>query len=264
MILRINAFLQYVSEHKLWSLTWVCFGAVFWFLVSVYGTLPQRIAEFSRFSVTADNYKADGDRVLFLYDALAKALGAYVKAARHYQTNFASRPTSEVVDYRNVPEGLRLSIEAERASYFATGAIAGTRFQNSELNSFREKFESDMREIGGIATDFVKFHERLVANDRTAALEAMKRISPARREEKAVELETRVKDFNKTAQNIQQENTLEVDKKSAEQWFFWLTVYATIPALLFEGAVLLIGVRSFISYNREQQTAKGRTKRKSR
>ena len=230
----------------------------------MYGTLPQRIAEFSRFSITADNYKADGDRVLFLYDALAKALGAYSKAAQYYQTNFASRPTSEIVDYRNVPEGLRLSIETERASSFATGAIAGMRFQNSELNSFRERFESDMREIGGIATDFVKFYERLVAKDPTGALEAMKRVSPARREEKAVELETRVKDFNQTAQNIQRENAAEV-KKSAEQRVFWLTVYATIPALLFEGAVVLLGMRSFISYNREQQNAcKGRKKRKSR
>jgi len=264
MILRINAFLQYVSEHKLWSLTWVCFVAVFWFLVSVYGTLPQRIAEFSSFSITADNYKADGDRVLFLYDALAKALGAYGKAAQYYKTNFASRPTSEIVDYRNVLEGLRLSIETERASSFATGAIAGMRFQNSELNSFREKFESDMREIRGIATDFVKFYERQVANDRTGASEAMKRVSPARREEKAVELETRIKDFNQSAQSIQQDNIVKIARKTAEQRFFWLTVYATIPALLFEGAVLLLGVRSFISYNREQKTAKGRTKRKSR
>jgi hypothetical protein len=264
MILRINAFLQYVSEHKLWSLTWVCFVAVFWFLVSVYGTLPQRIAEFSRFSVTADNYKADGDRVRFLYDALSKALGAYVKAAQYYQTNFASRPTSEIVDYRDVPDGLRLSIATEIASSFATGAIAGMRFQNSRLNGFREGFESDMREISAISNDFVKFYKRLVVNDVPGALEAMKRVSPARREEKAVELETRVRDFNQSAQSIQQDNIVEIAGKNAEQRFFWVTLFATIPALLFEGAVLLLTVRSFISYNRAQQTAKGRTKRRSR
>lgn len=250
---RLNAFLKLASEHKALTLTTSLASLALTYATHFIISAPHEYADHARNQVRFARYELEGERIDLVFQTLQEGVKRIRDSMSFYQEHFGGKKWPEPADDEIIMRAYMLNDAAKGQVSVAVGLLTGLRFENAELETYREQFRHSMQELHGIITTFEQFYLAHGLRDESKAKELLPELRGASEDSSrlGVQLLASIGDFGNKSLSVTQQQTIEIHEQLNVLKLLTIRFWTAVAAILY-----------IVGYVVGVLIAFGRTKRK--
>ena len=254
----INTFLEYAKKNILWSIAFVVFGYLFFFLLQFLPSVPNQIASFEKGRIEIEQNMSDGNNVDKILATLEKVLPMAKRVEEHFNETLKGTSFHQSVNPQKLNEGIEIVTMSRRSFSFAIGTIQGIEFHNSRLADFKRGFESDLRSLDTIMASIEQVYLAKLSGEMKDITETARniKIQALKNNETLAGILSRLEGFNQEMQSLQAKAKISIIEQTATLKWFYRKYYFAYVALIYETAFILVGFRAWFKSRVKKSDAK--------
>jgi hypothetical protein len=247
---RLESFLGYLWDRKLWTLTWGGFISCLYFVVSFYVSFPIELAKIEEYEEKASYYQSDHERAKAVIEKTEQSLVSFTEPVR---LSLLAMYSSNGENSRKVNQNALESISKMRRDLsYSIGAIQSGAFRSPSFGDF---FNGYVEDLTNLDRYLVYFQE--VLTNRTARSAEQMRLERINNTVKFVESHQSLTERNaallKRLNAIASEANIERNEQHRKSSILRLKPSFVVLGLVYIGLFLLLAVVRWHRFNRKRQ-----------
>jgi hypothetical protein len=152
---RIESFLGYLWDKRLWTLTWGGFLYCLYFVISFYLSFPIEVAKIEMYEERARFYKSDFERAKAIIEKTEQSLASFGKPLKLGLISMLDAGTDED-NFKSNQSALESISDLRRDISYSLGEIQSGAFQSTAFVDFFKGYEDDLTNLDRYLVYFQK------------------------------------------------------------------------------------------------------------